>query len=143
LDELVAQVLPVLVHRDDARTVAEQEREDRFVGLRRVAGLAAEHEVVAAVVGREALARRDVVERDRALGHDALAVRADGAVAREQPLAGFDVRGAPGGHGSERGLLRGGLGAAAAALSAAAAAASARAAGSLLLGRAAHRTDRV
>ena len=121
LDELVAQVLAVFIERNDALLVAEQEREQRLVLLGRVARLAAEHEVVAPVVRGLAAPRRDVIERHRAHGDDALAVGADGPVLVQQPFAGIGIRGAPRWYRGQRELGRGGVCAPALAASGAAA----------------------
>ena len=81
-----AQVLAEAQQTHGAITAGEEERENGLVGLLRVAIGAGEDEVVAAVVRGFAAAGCDVVERDGVGMDTTFAVRADGAVAIEQPL---------------------------------------------------------
>ncbi len=92
-----AQVVAVAQQARGALAPGEQERQRRLVGFLTVATRTGEDQVVAPIVCGLAAARGHVVEGDRARVDAALAVRADGTVAIEQPLARLCVRGPAGG----------------------------------------------
>jgi len=80
-----AQVRAVAQQDRCTVALAKQEREDRHVGLRAIAILAGEDEVVSPIIGTLASTGRDVVERDGGGRNAASAVRADGAVLLDEP----------------------------------------------------------
>lgn len=81
-----AQVLAEAEQAHGTVAAREQERENRLVGLLRVAIGTGEDQVVAAVVRGFAAAGCHVVERDGVGMDTTFAVRTDGAMAIEQPL---------------------------------------------------------
>jgi len=94
LENSTALLEPLLVKPGvpTKRAPSEQECEEWLIGLESIARGTGEHEVVAPVVRRLPLARRDVIHGDRFRAHLALAVCAHGSMPIEQPLSRLHVR---------------------------------------------------
>src|SRR5688572_3804662 len=93
----VAEVIAVAQQPFGARPLCEQEDQERLVSLGGVAALAGQHQVVAPVVRRLSLPRGYVIECERAWGGQDAAIRADGTVALQQPIARLAISDTAGG----------------------------------------------
>ena len=87
LPERLREVLSVVEEKHPARPALHEKRDQRRVGLGRVAIPAGENQVVRPVVGRLASAGTYVVQGDHVFMGLVAAIRAHGTMLGEQPIA--------------------------------------------------------
>ena len=87
LPERLGEMLSVMQEEDAPCAALHEKRHQRSVGLRSVAVLAGQNQVVGTVVSRLTSSGPHVIERDRVFRCFRSAIRANGAVLCKEPIA--------------------------------------------------------